>query len=36
MKNTDIAKVFNDIADLLDLKGESVFKIRAYQNEKSH
>ena len=31
MKNTDIAKVFNDIADLLELKGENVFKIRAYQ-----
>jgi DNA polymerase (family 10) len=31
MKNTAIAKVFNDIADLLELKGENVFKIRAYQ-----
>ena len=31
MKNTDIAQVFQDIADLLELKGENVFKIRAYQ-----
>ena len=31
MKNTAIAKVFQDIADLLELKGEIAFKIRAYQ-----
>lgn len=31
MKNSEIAKVFEDIADLLDLKGENVFKVRAYQ-----
>jgi len=31
MKNTAIARVFSDIADLLELKGENVFKIRAYQ-----
>ncbi len=31
MKNVAIAKVFQDIADLLELKGENVFKIRAYQ-----
>ena len=31
MKNSEIAKVFQDIADLLELKGENVFKIRAYQ-----
>ena len=31
MKNTDIAKVFQDIADLLELKEESPFKVRAYQ-----
>ncbi|MDP2744572.1 MAG: DNA polymerase/3'-5' exonuclease PolX, partial [Dehalococcoidia bacterium] len=30
-KNTDIARVFTDIADLLELKGENVFKVRAYQ-----
>jgi len=31
MKNSEIAKVFADIADLLELKGENQFKIRAYQ-----
>jgi DNA polymerase (family 10) len=31
MKNSEVAKVFQDIADLLELKGENVFKIRAYQ-----
>ncbi|MCK4823835.1 hypothetical protein KA005_49230, partial [bacterium] len=30
MKNSDIAKVFSDIADLLEIKGENQFKIRAY------
>src|SRR3990172_1326567 len=31
MKNTAIARVFYDIADLLELKGENAFKVRAYQ-----
>ncbi len=31
MKNTEIAKVFQDMADLLELKGENPFKVRAYQ-----
>ncbi|MGB2800391.1 MAG: DNA polymerase/3'-5' exonuclease PolX, partial [Dehalococcoidia bacterium] len=31
MKNSAIAKVFQDIANLLELKGENTFKIRAYQ-----
>jgi DNA polymerase (family X) len=31
LKNSEVAKVFRDIADLLELKGENVFKIRAYQ-----
>jgi len=31
MKNTEIVKVFQDVADLLELKGENPFKIRAYQ-----
>jgi len=31
MKNADVAKVFQDIADLLEIKGENAFKIRAYQ-----
>jgi DNA polymerase (family 10) len=32
MKNTEICKIFEDIADLLELKGENPFKIRAYRN----
>ena len=31
MKNSEVARVFQDIADLLELKKENVFKIRAYQ-----
>ena len=31
MNNKQVAKVFQDIADLLELKGENQFKIRAYQ-----
>jgi DNA polymerase (family 10) len=31
MKNSEVAKVFQDIADFLELKGEIPFKIRAYQ-----
>jgi DNA polymerase (family 10) len=31
MKNSEVAKVFQDITDLLELKEENVFKIRAYQ-----
>jgi DNA polymerase (family 10) len=31
VKNAAVAEVFQDIADLLELKGENVFKIRAYQ-----
>jgi DNA polymerase (family 10) len=31
MKNSEVARVFQDIADLLELKEENVFKIRAYQ-----
>ena len=31
MNNKEIALVFQDIADLLELKGENQFKIRAYQ-----
>jgi len=31
VKNSEIARVFQDIADLLELKGENQFKIRAYQ-----
>jgi len=31
MKNTEVARVFQDIADLLELREENQFKIRAYQ-----
>ena len=31
MNNTEIARVFDDIAELLKLKKDSIFKIRAYQ-----
>ncbi len=31
MKNAEIAKVFEDIAGLLKLKKDNIFKIRAYQ-----
>ncbi len=31
MDNRQIAQVFTDIADLLEVKGENVFKIRAYR-----
>ncbi|NBC87050.1 MAG: DNA polymerase/3'-5' exonuclease PolX [Bacteroidetes bacterium] len=30
--NADIARIFEEIADLLDLKGENRFRIRAYRN----
>ncbi len=31
MKNGEIARVFEDIADLLELKKDNIFKIRAYE-----
>jgi len=31
MKNQEIAAIFNEIADLLEIKGENPFRIRAYQ-----
>ncbi len=31
MNNKEIAKVFTDIADLLELKKDNIFKIRAYR-----
>ena len=31
MNNSEVAAVFQDIADLLEIKGENTFKIRAYQ-----
>src|SRR4030067_409335 len=32
MENLDIAKVFYEIADLLEVKGENPFRIRSYRN----
>ena len=32
MENLDIAKVFYEIADLLEIKGENPFRIRSYRN----
>ena len=31
MKNQQVAKIFNELAQLLELKGESIFRIRAYR-----
>jgi DNA polymerase (family 10) len=31
MNNAEIAAVFNDIADMLELKKDNIFKIRAYR-----
>jgi len=31
MKNQEIARAFSEIADLLELKGENPFRIRAYR-----
>ncbi|MEW6106473.1 MAG: helix-hairpin-helix domain-containing protein, partial [Bacillota bacterium] len=31
MDNAEIASVFRELADLLELKGENPFKIRAYR-----
>ncbi len=30
MENQQIAKIFEEIGELLDLKGENVFRVRAY------
>ncbi len=32
MENYDIAEIFSEIADLLEIKGESHFRIRSYRN----
>jgi DNA polymerase (family 10) len=32
LRNSEVSRVFQDVADLLELKDENVFKIRAYQN----
>ena len=32
MENIDVAKVFNEVADLLEIQGANVFRVRAYRN----
>lgn len=32
MHNSDIAEIFDSLADLLEIKGENAFRIRAYRN----
>ena len=32
MENTDIARIFNEIADMLEIKGGDSFRIRSYRN----
>jgi DNA polymerase (family 10) len=32
MNNQDVARVFDEVADLLDIEGESAFKVQAYRN----
>lgn len=32
MENADIAKIFHEIADLLEIKGENPFRVRSYRN----
>lgn len=32
MQNADIAEIFNQTADLLEIEGENVFRVRAYRN----
>lgn len=32
MNNADIARIFDELADLLELRGENAFRIRAYRN----
>ena len=31
MKNREVSRIFNDIADLLEIKGDNPFRIRAYR-----
>ena len=31
MRNQEIAKIFNDISDILEIKGDNPFRIRAYR-----
>lgn len=31
MKNREVARIFNDLADILEIKGENPFRVRAYR-----
>ncbi|RKY41721.1 MAG: hypothetical protein DRP81_08185, partial [Candidatus Omnitrophota bacterium] len=31
MKNKDVANIFNHVADILEIKGENPFRVRAYR-----
>ena len=31
MKNQELARIFNSIADILELKGENLFRVNAYR-----
>ena len=31
IQNKEIANIFNEIADLLDIKGENQFRVRSYR-----
>ena len=32
MENPEVAQVFEEVADLLDIQGENPFRVRAYRN----
>ena len=32
MQNPDIARLFDEVSDLLEIKGENPFRVRAYRN----
>jgi DNA polymerase/3'-5' exonuclease PolX len=32
MENPEVAQVFDEVADILDIQGEKLFRIRAYRN----
>jgi DNA polymerase (family 10) len=36
MQNQEVAKIFNDIADILEIKGDNPFRIRAYRRAAQH
>lgn len=32
MRNEEIARIFDDVADMLEIRGENFFRVRAYRN----